>query len=100
MAAGFSATVDENNLEAFETSNSNFLSWKTGEFDFDQTAIGTVIRDLNTYYTTEIVLDKPETADCALTAHFNQTALEEVLEIITLTCDKKIKTIDNQTILY
>jgi ferric-dicitrate binding protein FerR (iron transport regulator) len=90
IVPGYSATVKGNKVEKHETNNLNYLSWKTGRFIFDKTPIKQVVEDLNTYYEKQIIIGGEATIDCKLTATFEDTALEEIIEILRLTCDVKV----------
>lgn len=80
-----SAIITNQKLETFESDNENFLAWKTGKFVFKNQAISSIVNELNTFYENRIELVNQE-RDCELTASFDQATIEEILEIITLTC--------------
>lgn len=90
-----SAKVDKEILEVFSTENKNYLAWKTGVFHFNKTPISQVVKELNTFYNNKVTLSKTDT-DCLFSATLEQQKLDEILEIIKLTCDlqfnKKNKT--------
>ena len=87
ITKGYSANVENNHVNKFDTNNPNYLSWKTGEFTFDNTDITEVISLLNSYYSKQIALKNTTDTTCSLTAHFKKLKLQEVIEIIELTCD-------------
>jgi ferric-dicitrate binding protein FerR (iron transport regulator) len=91
---GYSAIVSENQIETYQTANPNYLSWKTGEFVFRDVEIRKVVEDLNTYYKKQIIIKDSSEIGCLLTANFKQTKLQEVIEIIELTCDVNISVTD------
>ncbi len=91
IEAGYSAKTEKGHLTRFKTKNPNFLSWKTGNFKFNNTPLQQVIEDLNTYYTKTIIIDRKKPVECNLTAQFNQTSLQDILNIIKLTCKCEIK---------
>lgn len=80
------AIVSRNELRSMESADPNYLAWKNGVFTFSNTAIQQVVKDLNTYYSNRLELDTTQQYDCNLTASFNKTALEDVLQIIETTC--------------
>ena len=90
ITPGFSAKVSKNELEKFETTNPNYLSWKTGKFVFKETPLKKVVKDLNTFYNDKILING-EIKDCNFTAEFDNLKIEEVIEILELTCNIKIK---------
>ncbi len=87
ISHGYSAKVIGNNVEKFETKKPNYNSWKTGAFTFKDTDIAQVVKDLNTYYKKQIILEEGASIDCRLTANFNKAKLQEILDIMELTCD-------------
>lgn len=80
------ATVTTENLEVKAGNNQNFLSWKTGFFQFDKTSISEAVTNLNTYYDDKIVLLNKE-SDCLFSTSIKSLSIEEVIEIIQLTCN-------------
>lgn len=90
------ALVTSEKLVGFETINQNYLAWKTGNFEFLDTPIEKVVRDLNTYYDIRIEIDTTKQYACSLTAKFNNTEIEEVIEILQTTCDLTIDKLDNK----
>ncbi len=89
------AIVSKDKLIHTETTNPNYLAWQNGVFEFNNTSIVQVVKDLNTYYLNRVELDTTKFYDCNLTAKFNKTNLEEILLIIETTCDLSINKIDN-----
>jgi transmembrane sensor len=85
---GYTASVINHQVKSFNTINNNFAAWNTGIFKFNNTPIATVIHELNSYYNNKIELVSP--LECTLTASFNRSKLDEVLEIIKLTCGATI----------
>ena len=84
-----SVNVTIEGLRTSTNENENFLSWKTGEFSFTDANIGQIVSRLNSYYDNKIQLNSPH-PECQLSATFNKNSLEEILEIITLTCPLKL----------
>ena len=91
LKAGYSATVNEKGIASFQTSNQNYNSWRTGVFVFNQASLETVVKDLNTFYNTKIRLSPGLNIDCTLTAHFDNTPIKDVLEVLKLTCNLSIE---------
>lgn len=89
ITPGQSAKLTNSKLTMFETDNKNYLAWKTGEFTFSNTPIKQVIAELNKYYDNKIVSINDTT--CVITTNFNKKPLDEVIEILELTCNIKLK---------
>ena len=89
------AVVEDKNLIRFKTKNPNYMAWKSGVFEFNNAPIIEVVRDLNTYYSNQLELDTTQVYDCSLTAKFENEELEDILEILTTTCDISVQKIDN-----
>ncbi len=90
------AKVDATKIESFETKNKNYLAWKTGNFEFNNTPINQVIRDLNTFYETKLNIENTKTLpNCHLTAKFTSSPITEIIEILKLTCSININKEDN-----
>lgn len=80
------AIVNNKTLKTFTVQNENFVAWKTGIFIFKEENIATIVAELNTFYEEDIVLKKL-TLDCPLSASFNKSSINEVVEILTLSCN-------------
>jgi len=89
ITVGYSAKVSDNNIEKYKTSSPNYLAWKTGEFVFKETPINQVVKDLNSYYKSQIILNNDE-MECLLTATFIKANLEDIVDVLRLTCDMEI----------
>ena len=63
----------------------NYQAWRTGKFTFDSTPLRLVVEELNRYYNNKIEL-QIESDSLELTAQFDKNSLDEVIEIIVLTC--------------
>lgn len=85
-----SVRVTHQKMETFDTTNQNYLAWKTGKFHFDKTTLQQVIKDLNSYYGDKITLSKKD-ADCLFSSSFNQRELIEIIEIIQLSCELQLQ---------
>lgn len=81
------AKVNTSTLQKFKTKNKNYLAWKTGEFEFDNTPINQVVSDLNTFYKTKLIVDNTMIfPDCHLTAKFSKSPIADIIETLKLTC--------------
>lgn len=86
ITKGESAIVNKEDLSQFKTKNKNYLSWKTGKFIFENVPIKQVIIDLNTYYNNKIISNNTKST-CTITAEFDKKPLNELIEILNLTCE-------------
>jgi len=88
---GWSAKVDNKKVEKYASNNANYLSWKTGKFDFNNSNLIDIVRELNDYYGDSIVIEATNLSDSKLTAKFDNTPLKDIISIIELTCDCNIE---------
>ena len=94
-----SVVVNNKNFELSKSKNQNYLSWKTGVFQFEDATIKEVVQELNEFYGNKISLKK-ENSDCLLSASFNNLELKQALEIVELSCRLKLKTNKNNYELH
>ncbi|MCH2234939.1 MAG: FecR domain-containing protein [Crocinitomicaceae bacterium] len=89
---GESTTAGENGVLGPISAEKNVNSWKTGSFVFEDEYIQNVLEDLNSYYEKEITLASGTYYDSIprLTATFENQKLEDVVEIIVVTCRLKV----------
>lgn len=74
-------------IEKRMNTDPNYLSWKTGVFDFDGANLQQVIASLNTFYRDKPILSTPENINqCALSARFERLKIEAVLDILCASC--------------
>jgi transmembrane sensor len=90
IQAGYSAKTNEKEIVSYLTDNPNYNSWKTGVFVFTQIPLKAVVEDLNTFYNHTLRLSPDLKTTCGLTAQFDHTPIEEILEVLKLTCDLSI----------
>jgi ferric-dicitrate binding protein FerR (iron transport regulator) len=95
LLPNYKAVADKTTLTKSSIDNPNYLSWKTGVFVFENTPLETVVHDLNRFYKHQIVLIDPK-PEQQFTARFNNAKLDDVLEILSLTCNLSIEE-NNQT---
>lgn len=72
------------------TSTANLLSWHSGVLTFSGTPLAEVCRDLSRHYQVDIRVTE-KLAACRFTSRFDNTSLEDVLEILRHTFDLTIK---------
>lgn len=84
LTAGDAAFLKGNTPEMVKQ-DPNFLSWKTGEFVFEDSRLKEVFRSLEEYYGVKISATSAEILNCRLFARFQEQPLEEVLKVLSLT---------------
>jgi ferric-dicitrate binding protein FerR (iron transport regulator) len=99
ITLGNSVIVSNNDVKKHKTDNVNYLAWKTGDFKFKEAKISEAIEDLNTYYKTKIVIENNQVFECSLTANFENEKLENIIEVIKLTCNVNVIKESNKYIL-
>jgi ferric-dicitrate binding protein FerR (iron transport regulator) len=88
---GWSAKVDNKEIEKYASNNANYLSWKTGKFDFNNSNLIDIVEELNGFYGDSIIIESADLYACKLTAKFDNTSLKDIISIIELTCDCNIE---------
>jgi len=88
---GWSAKVNNIEVEKYASNNANYLSWKTGKFNFNNSNLIDIVRELNDYYGDSIIIESTDLSECKLTAKFDNTPLKDIISIIELTCDCNIE---------
>ena len=78
----------------------NFLSWKTGQLVFKESSLGAVCHDLSTYYNLSVkiapsLINKP----VLFTGTFDHVSVQEALRIINATLDIKSVSVKDTIIL-
>lgn len=96
LSPGESATIRQNGISEVKKSDPNYLSWKTGEFIFENSSFQEVITCLNTYYKNRF---SSSNMACKVTARFKNNTLEEIAETLSLICGCKVK-YKGKTILF
>ncbi len=86
LSAGQSAVSEKNGVSEIASVDVNFLSWKSGEFHFENTSLEEVIDEMNKFYPETITFDRATTRDLRITGDFNNRPVEELIEVIVLTC--------------
>ncbi len=87
------AKLIKNQFEVFDIKDENYNGWYTGVYSFENADLGTVVQNLNSYYGNKIKLLN-STNKCRLTAKFDRYTIDQVLEIIKLSCMIKINKIN------
>lgn len=98
LLKGEKGVLKDSNIEKTQTDNPNFLAWKTGILRFDNEPLSSVTEILSKHYQTRITI-KTSGQNCKLTSTFNNKTLDEVLEVIELTMNVKIKKVNDGVII-
>lgn len=91
LTKGMSAMVNGNIVEAGETSNQNYLSWKTGAFSFSGATLTQVVHDLNTFLKKPVVLDKSLKDEFSITLNIKDANMQHISELLELVCEIDIE---------
>jgi len=77
----------------------NFLSWKTGLLTFNDSPISDLIKTLERFYGTSIIVSNPETLTCRFTGDLQNINLENAIKIITRATGTTYDISDGQIII-
>ena len=77
-------------LQKAKTENQNFLSWKTGQLQFNNTTLQEVLDDLGRHYGVQFALKNKQLADQRITTSFENEPLEDVLSVLQTLLDVQI----------
>ncbi len=83
-------------MNKFILENDNYQSWFSGKFIFKNTELKTVVTELNSYYRNSIILPDNYNSTCKLTADLENNSIEEVIEVINLSCGINFKKVGNK----
>ena len=72
------------------------MSWKTGDFIFNHTALTEAINLLNNHFTVKVILDENVDNTCKITGTFEHQKIEDIVEAITLSCNLESTRENNQ----
>lgn len=77
-------------LQKAQTESQNFLSWKTGQLQFNNTTLQEVLDDLGRHYGVQFELQNQQLADQRITTSFGNEPLEDVLSVLQTLLDVQI----------
>lgn len=83
--------LEKDAMAKAENTDANFLSWKTGVLTFNGTPLADVAKALSRHYQVEVSPTGEISKKCRLTSTFDNKSLDEVLELIGLTLDVKVR---------
>lgn len=93
------ASTTNDGVSSRSTVDVNFMSWKTGVFEFDATPLPEVVDLLNDYYETDIVLESQAAREIELTATFDKFTFDQVLTVIIATSGLESEEQEGQVLL-
>lgn len=91
LTVGDFAIATDDGISSIENTNANYDSWKTGIFNFDNTPLSQVILLLNKHYVEKIELTSPDKGNIEVDGKFDNTQIEEIIDIIVLTCRVEVE---------
>jgi len=97
LTAGMAAKYNhkENKLENMPISGKNNFAYTSGKLVFEHEVLSDVVRDLNQYYDSEIILENATLEACVITSSFSNEKIENVLAVIAGTLNLEIEHVPN-----
>lgn len=88
ISKGQMAEYDEsqNRISFVQSPSQNVMSWRNGEFTFEDTPLKEATRELSDYYGVEFKLSD-RVKSCRITAHFTKASLSEVIDVLETILD-------------
>lgn len=101
LTEGETGLVSNSNLGIIKknTSNTNYLAWKTKIIVFDGTSMAEVEKVIEDVYGIDVTFENPAFKNCKLTAKFNKKKPKDAIEIIARTFGIKYEFSNNKAIL-
>jgi len=79
----------QNRISFVQSPSQNVMSWRTGEFTFDDIPLREATQQLSDYYGVEFKLSN-RVKNCKITAHFSKASLSEVIDVLETILDINI----------
>jgi ferric-dicitrate binding protein FerR (iron transport regulator) len=70
--------------------NLNALAWKEQKLNFRKTPVGTVLKNLETYFKINVRIKNQDIAKCRFTGSFDKPELDEIIEALSVSLDLTI----------
>ena len=83
--------VSTRQVQKFDHGFVNLNAWRTGRLDFADSPLAEVVSDLRRYYGDSIYHSTSLDFPCRLTASFDQAALQEVMQVLEISCQLEIE---------
>ena len=87
--ASFTATG--NTIEVKQNADNNYISWKTHIFEFNNTPLPEVLKQINKAYNCNMVLKNESFKECRITSTFDNLSLDQVIDILQKLLNLKIE---------
>lgn len=93
VTAGIEAVFNRstNEVAIKETPSPNIMSWRNGSFEFDNTPLREVTKQLGEYYGVDFKVSKKSLKSCRISASIKNQSLEEALSLIETILDVNAK---------
>ncbi|WP_010416026.1 FecR family protein [Anaerophaga thermohalophila] len=91
VEAGHSATIQDDVVSVMAFSDENFLSWKTGKLEFNQSSLQAIVKALKEHYDEIREVHINTYSDVKVTTSFTNQPISEVLEELEMHFDKKFR---------
>ena len=91
LTVGDKGSISKHKIEKTVNKDHNFLSWKTKELIFKNDNLEYIIEKINTTYHSNLKIENDALLDCALSAHFKNQELDEILNVVSETLDLNIR---------
>mgnify|MGYP000182768330 CR=1 FL=1 len=96
---GQRATLSNEKLMKSINSNSNYQSWRTKVFTFENSTLQEVVKQLNKAYQRNLELGSQHLNNCPITVNFDNETFEDILQILSSTLDLKVNVSGDKLIL-
>lgn len=102
LPGNFSGTVSEGELssEPQKVDANNLLGWLENKLVFEKTPLSDLTKELVRYYDVSVAIDDTSLSSLSITGTFEDKKIEDILEMISLTLDIKVKKDNGGYILY
>jgi transmembrane sensor len=102
LTPGFKGELDRaSHLTKNEIKDPNFIAWRENRLSFDNASLKKVTETMEEYFGVEIEINDPLLLNCRFTGAFDKPAIEQVLEVLTVSTNSSYKKVaDNKIILY
>lgn len=81
--------IETRKIETSPENDLNYLAWKTGVLQFKNTPLADVCNSISKFYNVRVIVDPSEAKDFLFTGNFNNTKVDQTLDIIATTLDIK-----------
>ena len=103
LVAGQKAVLHSNLLEQLQLTDSNYIAWKTGVLNFNNTPLAKVLDDLQQYYAVPLKAGGDDSAairQTMITVRFQNQPLVEVLDELRLITGLEVRREGDGLVLY